>query len=133
MSRQANPKMKLEVHEHCFVSGPNASGPNYKFKHSHAGGGIPHKHPDTGPSCYTIDKDQWRKATGLRGGSRKKFTSKPVGERMEWIALEYCESHFIVHADGVSSIHEIGGAVEFTANRMVLAFGMTPILKERAS
>lgn len=122
-------KMKLEIHEHSFISGPNANGPNSKFSHSHSGGNIPHEHPETGPSCYTIDKDEWRKATGLRGGGRKKFTAEPTGKQMEWIPLTHEQSHFTVHADGVSTIHEIGGAIGFTANRMVQQFGMTPILK----
>jgi len=73
-------KQRLEVHEHCFTSGPRANGWDYKFSHSHASGSVPHKHPNTGPACYTIDKDECRKITGRHGGGRKKFTEKPSGE-----------------------------------------------------
>lgn len=121
-------KLRLEIHEHHFVSGPHTKGFVQKFSHSHAGGEIPHQHPDTGPSAYTIDKDEWRKATGLRGGGRKEFSAKPTGEQMQWMPLTYEQSHFTVVAGGVSTIHEMGGAVGQTAHRMIQAFGMTPIL-----
>lgn len=73
----------LEVHEHCIISGPRAytAGLN-KVRHSHADGDRAHSHADTGPASYTIDKDEWAAATGLRGGGRKKFTKRASGEQL---------------------------------------------------
>lgn len=67
---------RLEVHEHAFTSGRWD-----KISHSHEGGDAPHEHPDTGPASYTIDKDEWARKTGLRGGGRKKYTAKASGEQ----------------------------------------------------
>jgi hypothetical protein len=77
----SKPTAGFEVHEHSFISGPRRG----RISHSHEGGNAWHEHPDTGPASYTIDKDDWFKATGLRGGGRKKFTPKPTGEQLPTI------------------------------------------------
>lgn len=127
MSRPAG---SLEVHEHCFIRGPQANRPGYKFEHSHEGGDVPHTHPDTGPACYTIDKDAWFAATGLRGGGRKQFTPKPKGLRLAVIPRTAEESRFEI------VVHDPSGPPGFTgqggghhaAARMVLAFGLRPVV-----
>lgn len=78
---------KLEVHEHCFVSGPRSTG-HYEFDakkretkwadrkklvHSHEGGSVPHAHPDTGPSFY--------------GYRQPKVTQRAKGEQFELIPI----------------------------------------------
>jgi hypothetical protein len=87
-------KMKLEVHTHHFVSGPRARFVSSSITHSHPDGSIAHQHPNTGPASYVIDKDEWFKATGLRGGGRKKYTAKPSGEQMLWVELEEWQKSF---------------------------------------
>lgn len=83
------PKKKLELHRHCFINGLRARQSwRHKFEHSHEGGDEPHEHPDTGPASYTIDKDDWFRATGLTGGGRKKFTVKPSGEQFPFVATD---------------------------------------------
>lgn len=97
------PRKQLEVHEHSFVSGPRSGG-HYEnnawhtgtFSHSHEGGDVRHEHPHTGPASYTIDKDDWARATGLRGGGRKKFTAKPSGEQMPIVQLGAADASFQV-------------------------------------
>lgn len=73
--------MQLEVHEHCFVSGPRSRA-HYdgtgqwvetKFTHSHPGGGIPHTHPQTGPAFY--------------GYRKPKVRTRPTGEQFQWVAI----------------------------------------------
>ena len=94
----------LEVHEHYFIRGPRANGrygpdgkwQTGKFSHSHAEGNRPHGHTDTGPSSYVIDKDDWYRSTGLRGGGRKKFTTKPSGEQFAIEELEDWQKSFEV-------------------------------------
>ena len=80
--------MKLEVHTHRFVSGPRATA-HYdrsgkwmetKFTHSHAGGGIPHTHPNCGPAFY--------------GYRNPKVTTKPTGEQFQWVAIPEEELSF---------------------------------------
>lgn len=93
----AKPK-GLEVHEHHYITGPRANGLRSKFAHSHDGGDKPHTHPDTGPSAYTIDKDDWFRSTGLRGGGRKKFTKNPTGEQIETV-IPYERSFRVVFCD----------------------------------
>lgn len=97
------PSHPLEVHKHTFVSGRRAHGHNLEgawetgtFSHSHAGGNTPHQHPETGPAAYTIDKDAWLRATGMRGGGRKKFTAKPSGEQFPIVELEEWQKTFKV-------------------------------------
>lgn len=76
-------KGTLEVHEHCIISGPNKTNIVGRDQVRHAGGDRPHSHPHTGPSSYTIDKDEWRRTTGLRGGGRKEFTTAPTGPQYD--------------------------------------------------
>ncbi len=79
---------QYEVHAHHWVSGSRRG----QFSHSHEGGDVGHEHTNTGPAAFTIDKDEWAAATGLRGGGRKKFTKRPAGEQMEampWGAMVY--------------------------------------------
>lgn len=73
----------LEVHEHCYIHGPNAHlvGRD-KIAHSHVGGDRMHSHDLTGPAAYTIDRDEWLAATGLRGGGRKRFTAAATGPQI---------------------------------------------------
>lgn len=94
----------LEVHSHSFVSGKRAGG-HYEgdgkwhtgtFSHSHEGGNQPHQHEHTGPASYTIDKDDWYRSTGLRGGGRKVFTARPTGEQMPIVELEEWQKSFEV-------------------------------------
>lgn len=95
---------RFEVHEHTFISGPRANGMFIRerqrttstFSHSHEGGDVPHTHADTGPAVYTIDADQWFRETGMRGGSKKKFTAKPTGEQMLAIKRTDAENTFDV-------------------------------------
>lgn len=93
----------FEVHTHSFISGPRSGGHYEKgawhtgtFSHSHEGGNVGHAHPDTGPACFTIDKDDWYRSTGLRGGGRKKFTAKPSGEQFPIHELEDWQKSFEV-------------------------------------
>lgn len=85
------PRRKLEVHEHWFITGPNANR-GLRLVHAHDGGGQPHEHADetqrTGPAAYTIDKDEWMRRTGLSGGGRKKFVDAPTGTQLPLVAIE---------------------------------------------
>lgn len=125
---------RLEVHEHSFVSGPRAGG-HYensvwhtgKFTHSHEGGAQPHQHEDTGPATYTIDADDWFRATGgTRGGSRKRYTVKPSGEQMPIRELEEWQKSFtVVVCDPPADFKGTGGG-DLAAARMALTFRMQP-------
>jgi hypothetical protein len=123
----------LDVHEHVFVSGPRSHGMFIRatqkttahFSHSHEGGDVPHQHPDTGPASYTIDKDEWFRATGLRGGGRKKFTAKPNGEQFQIVELEDWQKSFeIIVGPPPKEYHGEGPGIS-PAARMILGFGMT--------
>lgn len=136
-------KGRLEVHSHTFVSGPRANGPfvaatqrtTSTFDHSHEGGDVPHTHPDTGPACYVIDKDEWARL-GYVGGGRKKFTAQPTGEQMPAEPLSEEERTFdVVVCDPPPGFEGTGGG-EIAAHRMMQAFGLKPRVingrKERA-
>lgn len=78
---------KLEMHSHCFVTGPrskdgyrNGVWTKSEFSHSHADGGIPHRHPDTGPAFF--------------GHRKPKLTAKPNGEQFEFIRRTEEENTF---------------------------------------
>jgi hypothetical protein len=74
----------LEVHRHSYISGPLSRRSGTDIVHSHEGGNGQHYHPATGPATYTIDKDEWWLQTGgLRGGGRKRFTTRPVGPQLD--------------------------------------------------
>lgn len=86
---------RLEIHTHSYVAGIN-SNCGRQLVHSHEGGDSPHQHQDTGPASYTIDKDEWAAATGLRGGGRKKFSKTPNGEQLPNMDLEEWQTKFDV-------------------------------------
>jgi hypothetical protein len=123
----------FEVHEHIFISGPRANGvfiqatqkTTSHCSHSHAGGSAPHKHPDTGPASYTIDKDDWSRATGMLGGGRKKFTKQPTGEQLPIADLEDWQKSFEIVVCPPPKEFRGTGAGMAAAIRMILGFGMT--------
>lgn len=114
-------KARLEVHQHTIISG---AGTGCHIQHSHEGGDVPHQHANTGPATYTIDKDQWRLATGLKGGSRKRFTAKPTGPQLDRVELEEWQKSFRIIEGPRSEAHIGQGGGLATAARMVLGFGM---------
>ncbi|HEY3887765.1 MAG TPA: hypothetical protein VGL73_04270 [Caulobacteraceae bacterium] len=116
---------RLEIHEHCFVRGPRAGGWNYKLEHSHESGDGPHQHPHTGPAAFTIDKDEWLRATGLRGGGRKKFTAKPRGEQFPFVELEAWQREFEVVVCNPPAEHKGEGPGLAPVVRMLLGHRMT--------
>lgn len=129
-------KPRLEVHEHHFITGPKAfRAAGSKFAHSHEGGDVPHVHDDaghrTGPAAYTIDRDEWRRATGLVGGGRKKFTPKPTGLRLPLVRTEPSRIEVIIVGDGGASVAKgsTGGASAALA-RMQLTFGAEIVVTE---
>jgi hypothetical protein len=83
---------EFEMHSHCFVSGPRSKSGRGKdgkwhtrgevINHSHPGGGVPHLHPETGPSFY--------------GHRQPKITKRPTGEQFEVVAMTEEESSFEV-------------------------------------
>jgi hypothetical protein len=135
---------RLEVHAHSIIRGKRANGGCYSprgvwltstFSHSHEGGDRPHQHTTTGPASYTIDMDQWFKATGLRGGGRKTFTVKPSGEQFAIRALAPWQTRFeLIVGDPLPGKGQPGyigeGPGIALPLRMVLGFGMTCIVKD---
>lgn len=122
---------KLEVHEHSIIRGPRANSPRSSIEHSHEGGDVPHTHPETGPAHYTIDKDEWLRATGLRGGGRKRFTDAPAGEQLEFIARRPEDSVFeviVCDPPAPPGFKGEGGGLHAAA-RMAMAFGLRPIVR----
>lgn len=134
IQQAAGSRKHLEVHEHCFVSGQRARQTwNYKFSHSHEGGNVPHQHPDTGPAAYTIDKDEWARTTGLVGGGRKRYTTRPTGEQLPRVELEESQRTFDVFIVGDPPeprevngrlIQETGPGIALPT-RIASTFGMT--------
>jgi hypothetical protein len=123
---------RFEVHEHSFVSGPRSSGPSSKFSHSHDGGSEPHQHPNTGPASYTIDRDEWRRMTGLIGGARKQYTFKASGEQLPIVALSEDQKAFeviVVGDGGAAAARGARGPGVAPAARMMLQFGMKAVVK----
>ena len=117
--------MSYEVHEHCFISGPNANR-GMRLVHSHEGGDKPHEHADSvhraGPGSYTIDKDAWFARTGLRGGGRKKFTPKPTGQQLPLVVVEAPKMRIVIVGDGgAAAARGCTGAGLDPVNRMQLA------------
>lgn len=109
--------MTLEIHRHSYISGTNANwSPCREVVHSHEGGDRPHEHEHTGPGGYTIDKDEWFAATGLRGGGRKKFTVRPTGPQLPVIPREPTSFDIIY----VGRCIETGGPELAPAYRMIL-------------
>jgi len=98
----------FEVHEHWYITGQKARISGSRLNHSHAGGNLPHVHEDeiqrTGPGAYTIDRDAWMRETGLRGGGRKRFTSKPTGEQLPIVAVSPPQIDVVIVGDGGAAI-----------------------------
>lgn len=132
----------LEVHEHCYLGEERRSD----IEHSHEGGARPHWHQHCGPAHYTIDKDEWLRATGLKGGGRKKFTAKPTGPQLPIVPIAPEENTFrVIFVDEYTDGHQSAGISpedfalmrrDFVENmaagahaieRMKQSFGMTPI------
>jgi hypothetical protein len=128
----------FEVHRHIFVSGPRANGmfiqarqeTTSTFHHSHEGGSLPHAHPDTGPASFTIDKDEWCRKTGLRGGGRKTYTVAPTGEQFPIEELEDWQKTFVVEVGNPTPRAWGTGPGVALPLRMVLQFGMTCTVKD---
>lgn len=115
----------LEVHEHWIIGGPRAAR-GERITHSHEGGDIPHQHPDTGPAAYTIDKEEWFRATGgVAGGSRKTFTKTPEGEQLPRVELEDWQKTFEIHHGPPPPGWKGSGGGDLAAARMVLGMRMT--------
>lgn len=122
----------LEVHEHIFITGPRANGcfiwaqqkTTSHFSHSHEGGDVPHSHPDTGPACYVIDKDDWFRTTGLHGGGRKVLTAAPSGEQMPRVELEKWQTEFEIIVGPPPKVFIGEGPGIALPARMILACGM---------
>jgi hypothetical protein len=130
---------QLEMHEHTYISGPRANGvfdpkrqkTTSTFSHSHANGSTPHQHPHTGPACYVIDKDDWKRVTGMRGGGRKQYTAAPSGEQLPFVELDDAQKSFKVICVGPPSTNGTGPGVSLPA-RMVLQFGMKATFEDRS-
>lgn len=119
-------KARLEVHEHWYITGPNANR-GIHLVHAHEGGDQPHEHADetqrTGPGAYTIDKDEWMLRTGLRGGGRKKFVAKPLGTQLPIVVIEPPRIDIVIVGDGGAAA--AGGATGpglSAVDRMQLVF-----------
>lgn len=124
---------KLEVHEHSYVSGPNANKSWLRrLVHSHEGGNKPHEHEHSGPACYTIDKDEWLRATGLKGGGRKKFTKAPTGPQMSLNPCEPMTFEVIVHESAIPAGGATGPGIAPIA-RIELAFGARARMRKGAA
>ncbi|HEU4582485.1 MAG TPA: hypothetical protein VFS67_29710 [Polyangiaceae bacterium] len=121
-------RARLELHEHCYISGPNArcAGTDRgRLIHSHEGGDRPHVHEDeihrTGPGSYTIDSMQWARATGMRGGGKKRFTGEPTGPQLPLQEVEPPQIRVVIVGDGGASVAgENAGAGEAPLLRMML-------------
>lgn len=117
---------RLEVHEHCYVSGPKAAR-GVHLVHSHEGGDRPHEHADeahrTGPGSYTIDSKEWLRATGMRGGGKKRKTSKPTGPQLPIVYVEPPRIDVVIVGDGGAALaakSQATGAGESPVVRMML-------------
>jgi hypothetical protein len=129
---RASTAPKLEVHEHCVIGGPRAHKTwlNH-ITHSHVDGNRAHQHPDCGPASFTIDKDEWLKATGLRGGGRKKYTAGPTGEQLPIAELEDWQKTFeVVLVDGPPPEESTCGPGVGPIARMVQTFGMAYTVRD---
>jgi len=124
---------RLEVHEHSWVSGPDAcyAGlPRGRIVHSHEGGDRPHCHPDTGPASYTIDRDDWLRATGMVGGGKKQFTARPLGPQLPLHPVESEKQSFeVIFAGPPPAGFKGEGAGDRPVIRMMLQHKMKPRLR----
>lgn len=96
---------RFEVHDHAYITGPRAQVWPSRVVHSHADGERAHKHPDTGPAVFTIDRERWFFQTGLKGGGRKIYTRAPLGPQLELVELEPWQaepSAIVVETEGLA-------------------------------
>lgn len=116
---------RFEVHEHHYVSGPNANR-GRTIVHSHFGGNAPHTHPETGPSVFTIDRHDWRRTTGitLPRKQAKKFTDEPKGPQLPATAYN-ADFEVIVTGKNPPGWKGEGGG-HLAMARMALTFKGTP-------
>lgn len=112
--------MRLEEHRHSYVRGPLSERYDHSFDHAHDGGDRPHLHPDTGPAAYTIDRGEWRAATGLRGGGRKVHRRRPTGPALPLVDPDPEHLTFtVVFCDrGLTPEHVRAGVTELDLQRM---------------
>lgn len=116
---------RLEVHEHWYITGPNARC-GRRLVHAHEGGDQPHEHADetqrTGPGAYTIDKGEWKRATGLSGGGRKTFVTYPVGPQLPIVVIEPPRIDVVIVGDGgAAAARGAAGAGLSAASRLELS------------
>lgn len=136
------PKSSLEVHTHAWLRGGHYQRDgkwHSEVVHSHEGGGTPHEHPGTGPGSYVIDKDEWFRATGLRGGGRKSFTPKPSGEQLAYVPRTVEQQTFEVIVCEPPPAHLRGADNEFNGGagpgvalplRMIMGQKMTATVRK---
>lgn len=118
---------RLEVHEHCYISGPNsrcAGTARGRLAHSHEGGDQPHVHEDeihrTGPASYTIDSKAWARATGMPGGGKKRFTTEPTGQQLPTVFVDPPRIDVVIVGDGGASIAgEATGGADVSVERVI--------------
>src|SRR5258706_5701767 len=115
MTRRA---ASLEVHGHSWITGPHANH-GLRIEHSHQEGSYSHRHPDTGPAGFTIDKDEWYAATGMRGGGRKRYTPRPIGQQLEWIEPEHRTFKVVFVDNGYTAEHARAGSEKTTGAPLV--------------
>lgn len=111
---------RLEVHRHTFISGPRSG---QTIEHSHEGP-KGHQHADMGPATYTICRNEWFAATGLRGGGVKKYSAKPKGEQFPLAEMEDWQKSFRIIVGPRPENHAGEGGGFATAVRMVKQFDM---------
>lgn len=108
---EPNGILRLVMHEHAILNSKISPAP--RIKHSHHGGGIPHRHPNCGPSFYS-----YHGYPGYRG-KPPKTTNKPIGEQREYEAMSEEESSFeLVITDS---------AIRYDENFNSVPIGNTPI------
>jgi hypothetical protein len=104
--------VRYEMHEHKYIAGPNSRRTDlWTLVHAHPDGSRPHRHPDTGPARYTIDRDEWAAvATGV-GGGRRLFRAKPTGPQLEYVEPEPADQTFeVIYVDrGHTAAHAAAG------------------------
>ncbi len=139
----------FEMHEHCYVTGPNATAGyradgkwhESKFSHAHADGSRGHRHPDTGPASFQRAK-------------HKKYTAKPNGPQLPFVERTAEESIFhVVFIDEYTAAHRTadisperfaaerqdfidvmnsdGALAGLTEDRLIQRFDLTPIYELR--
>lgn len=133
------PPGALEVHEHWrsgrrgYRFDPATRDTTWvddtRLTHSHEDGSSGHRHPETGCALLTIDKDAWKAATGLKGGGRKTYTTRPSGEQLAYVALTIEERTFtvVLTLPIPESTSDVDGAA---VARLMLGLDMTPVVED---